>query len=150
MIALAKAQTLFSQDESLADLAELLRRMIEPLADADRSRMDLQAATIMVDRRTADLFALVCGELAVNATKHGALAGDGHLAVQVVEAQGRIVLEWSETGIAGARPNRDGQGLAMMERIVATRGGTLQFDWRDVGLAARMVLPLARPGRTSA
>ncbi|MEL0250355.1 MAG: hypothetical protein VW935_00140, partial [Novosphingobium sp.] len=89
------------------------------------------------------------GELTVNSTKHGAIGHGGSIALRAVAEGdafgGRHTIIWEETSNqpVSATSRAGGQGLSLIERICAARGGTFGIDWRDSGLVATLSLPRA-------
>ena len=90
--------------------------------------------------------AVVCHELATNATKYGALSvGDGHVAVVwTLTADGRLVLSWTETdGPPVAVPTREGFGTRILKSIISrSLKGDMRLDWREGGLVCEFALPI--------
>ena len=84
----------------------------------------------------ADAIALVLGELAVNSAKHGALTAGGSIHVGADTTDKSCAITWTESSASQVSAHRrpGGQGLALIDRIVTARGGTLAIDWRENGL----------------
>lgn len=146
--ALATAQTLFDGETDQSDLHDLLSTLILPFRTAQGTRVELDcAASQEVDRREADVISLVVGELTVNSTKHGAIGHGGSIALDArTEGEGletRHVIVWQEQSDRPvvARSRSGGQGLTLIERICAARGGTFSIEWQDSGLTAMLSLP---------
>lgn len=146
--ALATAQTLFDGEAEETGLRDLLSTLILPFRTASASRVELDCARDHeVDRREADVISLVIGELTVNSTKHGAIGQGGAIALSArAETEGgkaRHIILWQEQcdRPVTARSRSGGQGLTLIERICAARGGTFTIDWQDSGLTATLSLP---------
>lgn len=146
--ALATAQTLFEGEAEEADLYDLLSTLILPFRAANASFVELACSRNHdIDRREADVVSLVVGELTVNSTKHGAIGHGGRIALsaRAEEAGGeaRHIVVWQEESSrpVAARSRSGGQGLTLIERICAARGGTFEIDWQDSGLVATLSLP---------
>lgn len=146
--ALATAQTLFDGEAEETGLRDLLSTLILPFRTASASRVELDCARDHeVDRREADVISLVIGELTVNSTKHGAIGHGGAIALSArAETEGgkaRHIILWQEQcdRPVTARSRSGGQGLTLIERICAARGGTFTIDWQDSGLTATLSLP---------
>ena len=94
----------------------------------------------------APAIALSLHELAINATKYGALSvPEGNVHVQWSRvAGGRLVLRWTETG--GPRvepPKRRGFGTRVIEDGIRRQlKGDMRFDWRAEGLVCEITLPM--------
>lgn len=146
--ALATAQTLFDGEAEEADLHGLLSTLILPFQAANASLVELDCDNDHdITRREADVISLVVGELTVNSTKHGAIGHGGRIGLSArTEGEGqqaRHVVVWQEQCdrpiVATSRSG--GQGLSLIERICAARGGTFTIDWQDSGLVATLSLP---------
>ena len=124
-------------------LSELVPALLEPYATPDCDIAFGDIAAVALGQAQVDALALVLGELAVNSTKHGALSATGSVRVGATLVDDRIELSWSERSdrpVTGQ--SRDGgQGLKLMERVLAARSGGIALDWSDDGLDARVHLP---------
>ena len=146
LVAIAKAQTLTSSDNAPGSLAELIPALVLPF-HSDRTTVTVDnIPDIKVDQGRADAIALVLGELAVNASKHGALATGGSIRVGALAQQGGFEIRWDEQSVAPVKSrSRDGgQGLKLIDSIVAARGGTLNIEWRENGPLVTLAFPLMR------
>lgn len=146
--ALATAQTLFDGDAEETNLRDLLTTLISPFREGRTSLVELDCDGVQdISRREADVVSLVVGELTVNSTKHGALGHGGSIALSArAEGEGadaRSLVVWQERSnrAVAARTRSGGQGLSLIERICAARGGTFVIDWQDSGLIATLSLP---------
>lgn len=147
--ALATAQTLFDGEQAASDLGDLLRTLISPFRENGRHVVALTCPDRCdVTRQQADVIALVVGELTVNSTKHGAIGNGGAITlgaeVSPVASGTSLSIVWRETSnvpvVATSRSG--GQGLALIERLCAARGGTFALEWLERGLVARLDLPI--------
>lgn len=141
--ALSKAQASFANAGSEAALGVLIAGIVtqfsaEYVADI---QFDIPA-DIVVDRRTAEAIGLIIGEFAVNSAKYGALKKGGLIRVSTRQEHGSLDLTWDETlhGEVLAHSRVDGQGLALIRRMVDIRGGSFELDWRPNGLRAQIDL----------
>jgi PAS domain S-box-containing protein len=142
LIALAKAQTLFQDDNQPCQFVALVTSIVKPF-DGPHCKVDLQIPDdMLVSRSAADVMALVLGELAVNSGKHGAMAHGGAITIDASPLPEKIHVVWSErsSGRVLARERDGGQGLKLIERILASRLGQLTVDWREDGLVVTAVL----------
>ena len=157
--ALSRVQGLLSRAEERAvPIETLLRLELDALGvegASDRVRLDGPEARLC--GASVQTMALVIHELATNARKHGALAGEhGRLDVtwRLREAEGdeppRLALEWVESGAGpltgGAPPGRRGYGRHLIERALPyALGATTAFELRPHGVRCAIELPLVRP-----
>lgn len=146
--ALGVAQTLFvARDHAPCDIHELLPALLTPF-DHPECRIDVQDVPhAVIDQGQADALALVLGELAVNSTKHGALTAQGRVTVRAEITREALVVSWSERSSrkVTAHSRTQGQGLRLIERILAARRGSLVIEWADDGLDAVITLRVAPP-----
>jgi PAS domain S-box-containing protein len=88
---------------------------------------------------------LAVHELVTNAREHGGLSvPGGKVAVTWEVAADKLVLRWSETGVAidPADPPHGGLGMDLIRGTVEQQlGGRLALDWRADGLEAAIRLP---------
>lgn len=129
------AQTMKADDKPCL-LADLVPALLEPYATPDcEIEIDVMP-NLCLGQAQVDTLALVLGELAVNSTKHGALSARGTVRVDATLADDRIELSWSErSDRTVANQTRDGgQGLRLMERVLAARSGGITHSWSDKGL----------------
>ena len=147
LAALGVAQTLFvAREDAPCDLSELLPALLDPFGHKDCTIVSTVPRPVTVDQGVADALALVIGELAVNSTKHGALSASGSIAVTADLAGNFVEVRWVERSgrpvIAHERSG--GQGLRLMQRILAAREGDIRVDWLETGLEVTIRVPRAR------
>jgi two-component sensor histidine kinase len=143
LMALSAAQSLGAALDVPSDLGELIPALVDPFETPD-CRINTAAVTpFSVSQGQADAIALVIGELAVNSTKHGALAHGGTVDISAEQSGKDIRLVWSESALekVQATSREGGQGLDLIARIVQTRSGSLTTDWRDTGPVVTLVFP---------
>lgn len=123
-------------------VAALLADELDPF-DAARFSFEGDAA-IRLAPEAARLVSLAAHELATNAMKHGALSTpDGRVAVAWRSLDGRLTLNWRESGGPPVRPpQRRGYGSVMLRRMVEAAGGALDIAFRPSGVIAEISLPL--------
>lgn len=136
IMALARAQGLFTGLGDSADITEVMARSIGAhLAGNDRIR--LSGPSVPLSSQQAVGLSLALYELATNAAKYGALASaDGVVRLSwSVEGQA-FALDWQEEGgQAVAPPTREGFGSRLMTMIVpAYFDGEGRADYRPRGL----------------
>jgi two-component sensor histidine kinase len=98
----------------------------------------------------AQALGMALHELATNAVKHGALAGNGTIRVEwsIEERDGPAVfsMAWlEEGGPPVAKPRRSGFGRTVIERMIAQAlEGTASLDFAPGGIAWRFTCPANR------
>lgn len=126
-----------------APLEDLIRRAVAAHCAPDQ-RFDLDGPDVDLPPQTAVSLAMALHELCTNAVKYGALSvGGGRVRIAWTLDEGRLNLEWSESGgpPVGA-PVRRGFGTRMLEGALAREiGGTVSMDFRPEGLVCRIVAP---------
>ena len=137
------AQTMTAEGGKGCPLSELVHALLEPYVTPRCEIGFGELSNLCLDQAQVDTFALVLGELAVNSTKHGALGGKGVVRVSCALVEQRIELTWSErSDRAVTSQARDGgQGLQLMERVLASRSGGICLTWAERGLDVRFYLP---------
>lgn len=124
--ALARVQGLLSRsDREPITLGGLVRMELDALgSDAVATRATISGPEVRLRKRDVQTLALAIHELATNACKYGALAGDrGRLAVCWRIEQGtaggpELELEWTESGIDAPPAPRPGYGWALIEHAL--------------------------------
>lgn len=142
--AIGTAQALFTSGEASCDVEVLVPALVAPFQNpACQVIVETHGAAI-VDRGRADAIALVMGELCVNAGKHGALAHGGEIRVTTSVADDALTIVWDERAAVPPHANsrEGGQGLALIQRIVAARHGKIMTDWKADGLITKLTFPL--------
>lgn len=135
-------------------LRDLVFKTLQPYRSASPVRIHVEADDVVLRPAVAQTLTLALHELAVNATKHGALstpAGEVHFSARAAsEAEHAVDLHWRESGgppIPG--PPADGFGLNVIRHALEYQhDGRVEFDWCSTGVACRIRLPLgATPTR---
>lgn len=150
--ALAKAHDLVARTAwEQADLVDVASQVLKPYRNVT---VDGPAVALAPARALA--LALVVNELAINASKHGALtldSGKVSMSWQVTDEDGKQVLDldWRETGGPRvATPAPPGFGALLVDRTVTRDlAGRVDRDFRPDGLCCHIRFPLpvsARPG----
>jgi len=124
-----------------AQLREVLEAELGPYAGAGGRRLTLSGEPVLLDSTAAVNLTLIVHELATNAGKYGAFAGDGALEVAwTFEPGGRVVLDWRESGGPPAStPTRTGFGSRLIEVLLKGElAGDFTADYRMTGLVARL------------
>lgn len=141
--ALGVAQTMRGGAEEPCLLCDLVPALLAPYGTPDCAIRIGALPTQNLGQGQVDAFALVLGELAVNATKHGALSAHGHVSIDAAMVEDVIELRWSERSDVKvtSQARSGGQGLRLMQRLIAARRGTFDILWCDNGLDVTIRLP---------
>jgi two-component sensor histidine kinase len=130
-----------------ASLAEIVREMLAPYADAEGERVVASGPDVRLAPVAATTLVMVLHELATNAAKHGALStAAGRVALDWRCDGGAVELRWAESaGPPVQVPARRGFGSTLIEQGIASGlGGETQFDFAPAGLVCTMRLPLSQ------
>lgn len=124
-------------------LAVLVPALVEAYATPDCPIVIAPLPAFELGQAMVDTLALVLGELAVNSAKHGALSATGRVGIDALTGAAGLELRWSERSDrpVAARHRDGGQGLRLMERVLAARGGGIALAWHPGGLDATITLP---------
>lgn len=123
-----------------ADLATIAGDEVKAFAGAESAAITLKGPSVQLQPAHAQSLGLILHELAMNASRFGALSHpDGRLDVSWTQANGRVTLEWREYGGSDVtEPDRKGFGTGLLERLIADFDGTLLREWREDGLSVHM------------
>lgn len=131
-----------------ASLATLANEELAPFLRFGQIR--IEGTDVQLTPSATQDIALLLHELATNAAKYGALSTkEGQLAVlwEIKESSDGALLHlsWLETSGPPVRsPAQQGFGSALVEATLTGQlKGRSDFDWREEGLHARLVFPLA-------
>jgi two-component sensor histidine kinase len=136
------------QVQHVSDLGTLVWTIIRPHENfvGKQSRFSIEGPDIPCGERTTNGVALVLHELATNAAKYGALKVDGGgVTISWRQADERLILSWFEHGgpLIAAPPTVRGFGSVLAQKMVVDQfGGALEHDWKPVGLAVTITLPI--------
>jgi PAS domain S-box-containing protein len=148
--ALSKAHDLLVRQRiGGTSLQEMIREQVQLGGADDDNRIQVSGPEAVIQGRDAINLALVLHELATNARKYGALAGDqpsGRLAIHWVVSYRplpRLELSWDETGVTGVvTPEAKGFGSSLIERSLQGGGGAATVSLTAHGLKCEISLPL--------
>lgn len=89
-----------------------------------------------------DVLSMVMGELCVNSIKHGALGGGGGINVTATSDSKAVELVWAERSESPVKSHsrQGGQGIKIMQRVLAARQGTIEHQWVANGVDVRIAL----------
>jgi two-component sensor histidine kinase len=137
IMALARAQGLFTGLGDSADITEVMSRSIGAHLDGG-DRIRLQGPSVRLSSQQAVGLSLALYELSTNAAKYGALSvSDGAVDLKWSVTNGDdLALDWTEAGGPDVQPpEREGFGSKLVNMIVpAYFDGEGQADYRPEGL----------------
>jgi two-component sensor histidine kinase/integral membrane sensor domain MASE1 len=148
---MADAHALLSKNHwAGADLAELVRRQLAPIASEASTTID--GPSVMLAVRASEALAMVLHELVTNAAKHGALCSP-HGRVEVTwthENAVNLSITWREIGGPAVAVSPDGKyGLRVIRDLVPNElGGSVDLIFAPGGVCCKIGIPLgAAAGR---
>lgn len=117
---------------------------------SDDGRTVVEGPHVLLSQKAAELLALALHELATNATRYGAIGGEGELSITwriAPQAEGPAWLnfDWVEQGVSvvAAAPRQPGFGTELVERRVPYElNGRGKIEMRPGGLTAEIAFPL--------
>jgi two-component sensor histidine kinase len=140
--ALSRAHDMLSRSAwAGSSLREVVDAAIAPFQVEGGPRIEGRGPAVQVRPELALALALCLHELAVNATKHGALSSpSGRLEIAWTHGHERVRLLWTESGGPPVSPpQRRGFGSRLLERGLAPfPGGAIRLDYRPEGLRAEL------------
>jgi PAS domain S-box-containing protein len=146
--ALANVHSLFAKSRwEGAELGSLIKQELSPYSRDGEMRTSVDGPSVMLKPELAQTIAVALHELATNAAKYGALSvATGGVRVEwsrSADADGRLVLRWTEAGGPPVKPpTRRGFGSHVMETMIRRHeGGEVQLDWLADGLMCEITLP---------
>ncbi|MGZ5983653.1 MAG: sensor histidine kinase [Caulobacteraceae bacterium] len=137
-------EVLTRNDWTAASLLELMAEQLRPY-QGEGHRIRLTGPDVRLAPKVATALSLALGELATNAVKHGALAGEqGSVSVSWERTADRLLLIWREQGGSEVRaPMRRGLGMRLLERALPDElGGSTRITFDPAGLICEMEFPL--------
>lgn len=149
--AMAHAYTQITSPLARADrpgsLKAVFADLFAPYAGPAGERIRVEGPDLEVGTAAAVNLSLLFHELATNAAKYGALAGNGTVTLSLRHREADLLsLTWTESGAPDpvAPPTTEGFGTRLMKVSAGALGAELQPDWRPEGLLLTITLPLAR------
>jgi PAS domain S-box-containing protein len=142
--ALSNVHSLFAETRWIgAELSTIAAQELAPYWGTGERRARLDGQQVLLRPNDAQVVAMILHELATNAAKYGALSvpnGQVHLK-WVHQADGQLVLSWTETGGPTVRPpSRQGFGARIISQLIDQQQGKTRFDWRPEGLVCEIAL----------
>ena len=141
--ALANVHSLFVATRWIgAELSTIAEHELAPYSTSGDKRVRIDGPQVLLRPDIAQAVAVILHELTTNAVKYGALStpnGDINLKWSHDEANGRLNLQWIETGgPTVGPPTRRGFGGRVIEQMTAQLKGESRFDWRAEGLVCEI------------
>lgn len=128
-------------------IKDIVLGILKAYAPIGEEQFDVSGPAVMMSSSMVSVASLVLHELATNAVKHGALGADaGRVEISWQKPrtgeQDWLALDWTEHG--GTEPASESEigGTGIIQKLVLAAGGTLDFDWDEAGLKAKLRLPL--------
>jgi len=142
--ALSNVHSLFAETRWIgAELSTIAAQELAPYWGTGERRVRLDGQQVLLRPNDAQVAAMILHELATNAAKYGALSvphGQVHLK-WLHQADGQLVLTWTETGGPTVRPPlRQGFGARIISQLIDQQQGKTRFDWRPEGLVCEIAL----------
>jgi two-component sensor histidine kinase/HAMP domain-containing protein len=149
--ALARAHSASQGGGADTDLGLLAATLLAPYQRPDGEAIRTEGPAVVLPGHAVTGIGLMLHELATNALKYGALAGDrGRVDLTWrIDHSGpvsELQLEWRESGgpeVEGP-PAADGFGSQMLSQLARQFRADLHFDWRREGLLVKLKMQLGR------
>jgi PAS domain S-box-containing protein len=130
-----------------AELGTLIRRVVQPYAHGHPERVSVDGPPVILPTNVAPAVCMVLHELATNAAKYGALAGESaRLDISwSLDADGALCLRWVETGVPAVAPAPGrGFGTTLVEGLVIRQlRGQVDLAFEPDGLRCEARIPFA-------
>jgi len=146
----ASHDILVSRSWQGAPLADLVRLQLAPFVEAGSARLELVGPDVILTVQAAQAIGMALHELAVNASKYGALSEPAGKIGVFWEFDGSAArphplrLSWTESGGPPARaPAKKGFGYAVIERMAASAvSGAVEMELSPLGLRWALLIPV--------
>jgi two-component sensor histidine kinase len=128
------------------DLKELMVSQIDPFCPVDGKRVVVDGPSMRLNAQAAQILGMAAHELATNAVKYGAFAGEGGRLNVSWERQGEaIAFVWREIGaVPGSATPRRGFGTTVLENMVGrSLGAEVKREAHPDGIEWRFSIPVA-------
>ena len=151
LLALAAAHDLLTRSNWESTSLKRLAGDALQLRGANRQRISAEGPDISLNPHAALTIALAFHELFTNTVKYGALSNDEgqvKLTWKCLEAEGKLQIEWRETGGPPvAPPARKGFGSLLLERTLARDlDGRVKLAYDPAGVVCVIEMPRSEPG----
>ena len=130
-------------DEGIS-LRTLLATILGPLGyGGTDDRISLKGDDQQVSARSLSGLAMIFHELATNATKYGSLKqSEGKVSICWETKPEGLGITWTESGgPAAAPPETQSFGTRLVSSTIRQLDATMDYDWREEGLVATIMLP---------
>ncbi|WP_264210652.1 PAS domain-containing protein [Leisingera thetidis] len=135
--ALGKAHidTIVQPERSAPGVRALAQRLLAVYAPMGERQFALSGPELDLPEHLISPLTLVLHELATNAVKYGAFSCAGGTVGLSWSAEGAsLQVRWQEAGGPEVSLPRRQNGSAIIRKLVAASGGSLEFDWQATGL----------------
>jgi two-component sensor histidine kinase len=140
--ALSNAHALLAESRwEGADLRALVTEELSPYRAEAGSRVEVEGPDVSLNPQSAQSIAMVLHELTTNSVKYGALSeSSGRIRVRWTRpADKKLVLCWNEMdGPPVKPPTRRGIGTRVIDSVIRSARGEVNYDWRADGLACEI------------
>ena len=140
--ALSRAHGLLSgSDWTDADVSSVVASTLEPYLESGRECFEIAGESLRVGATAALALHMALHELATNAIKYGALAGDkGRVTISWARADSEFaLLVWTESGGPPVKPpERRGLGSSLFETAFASEGGSTVIAYEPQGVVCQL------------
>ena len=131
-------------------VGQAIRSVLAPY-DPEENRFLYTGNGVRTEPNAVSAIGLTLHELAINATKYGALStSEGTVEVSWRHSRDRLgrnslEIDWKERGgpRLGDKPRGQGTGFDIAETLLSHSHGILETRWEDDGLRAQIILPIA-------
>jgi len=145
----ASHDILVGNEQSGADLEQLIQSQIGPYASGDQGRLVLNGPQVTLGATVSHALGLILHELATNASKYGALSNDeGVLRIDwhLIDDRGRdsVLIDWVERkGPPVVEPTRRGFGSRLIAMTLShSLDGNVNMTYNPEGFAAQLTTRL--------
>lgn len=130
------------------DIGQAIQAVLAPY-NRDEDRLQTLGNGVRMPFSIISVVGLVLHELAANATKYGAWAGDeGKIVVDWKPNADKTALEitWTEQGAPEFDPDAitAGTGTLIVDRLLNSSRGSIERDWSKGGLDAKISVPVGK------
>jgi len=130
-----------------SDLSAHLEKMCAALTraalDQREVTLTLMTESVLLDADRCWRATLIASELIINALRHGLGGRPGQLVVELAVINGEVVCRVSDSGYgAGHAPAKPSQGMSVVQGLVASLGGRVDWRFAAEGGAAQFGFPL--------
>lgn len=143
----ANQDLLVANDWQGVDIEALVRAQLAPFSDLIGERISISGEPVQLSPPAAQSIGLALHELATNAGKYGALAGEsGRVTVEWRRHCDEFVLSWTElTDEPICPPTREGFGTTVIARLAKlSLDGEVEIKYAPTGLVWHLRCPAAR------